>query len=143
MIQTITLKQAPEITSLIRAAFPGYKKHKCFLSEFSQTYGHGINSYWDGGSRDEYAIVEIATGRRRQLPTASHPFFDIAHRGLANSEDNNISIDHVGNITLKHLPEGLALVQAGTFCGKAATAHVFLNSANMTKFLPEAEHAHA
>jgi hypothetical protein len=34
-----------------------------------------------------------------------------------------------------HLPEGFALIEAGTFCGKPATAHIFLNPANITKLL--------
>jgi hypothetical protein len=127
-----SLKNAPEVKQVITAAFPGYKKHRAYLSEFSPMQ---INSYWDGGSRDEFAIVELATMQRKSLPTSSHPYFDVAARGMANQSNEIVESDHVGNVTLKVLPEGFALVSAGTFCGKAATAHVFLNAANMTKFL--------
>jgi hypothetical protein len=134
MLQTITLRIAPEVKRVIQLAFPSYKKHNAFLSAFPDN-GKNINSYWDGGSRDEYAIVNLATMQRQPMPTSTHPFFDIANRGLVNSEDKHLAVDHVGNVTLKFLPDSFALVQSGTFCGKPATAHVYLNSANMTKFL--------
>jgi hypothetical protein len=135
MMNTISLKTAPEVKRVVTAAFPSYKKHSAFLSVFNG--GVGINSFWDGGSRDEFAVVELATGHRKVLPTRTHPYFDVAVRGLTNTETQDIEVDHVGNITLKHLPEGFALVSAGTFCGKPATAHVWVNAANMTKLLPE------
>jgi hypothetical protein len=73
--------------------------------------------------------------QRKPLPTQSHPFFDIARHGQSNQENEHVIIDHVGNITLKHLPENFALIQGGTFCGKPSTAHVFLNPSNMAKYL--------
>ena len=132
-METVTLKTAPEVTSIIRAAFPSYRKHKAFLSTFNS--GININSYWDGGSKDEYAIVELSTLQRKLLPTSTHSYFDVAARGVANTENTDISVDRVGNIILKRLPEGFALVAAGTFCGKPATAHVWVNAANMGRLL--------
>ena len=132
-METVTLKTAPEVTNVIRAAFPSYRKHKAFLSVFNG--GVNINSYWDGGSKDEYAIVELATLQRKLLPTSTHPYFDVAARGVANAENTDVIVDHVGNITLKRLPEGFALVAAGAFCGKPATAHVWVNAANMGRLL--------
>lgn len=135
----VTLKTTPDVAKVVQAAFPGYKKHQASVSAFSEEYGHSINSYWDGGSRDVYVIVELATGRIHPLPTRTHPFFEVTARGLANAEDPDVKVDHVGNITLKHLPEGFALVQGGTFCGKTATAHVILPPANLAKLLPAPE----
>lgn len=132
-MQTITLRDAPEVLRIVRAAFPDYRKLRAFLSPF--THPKQVNSYWDGGSRNEYAIVELDTLRRKSLPTATHPYFDVARRGLANAQDEYTHVDHVGNVTLTTLPVGFVLVQAGTFCGKPATAHVFVNPENMTKFL--------
>lgn len=134
MLQDVVLKQHPEIKAIVTAAFPGYKKHKAWLRTMGPS-GQGINSYWDGGSRAEYALVDLATGRRVALPTNTHPYFDIARAGLAGAEDSAVVVDHRGNVTLKILPEGIALVQAGTFCGKPATATVILNPANMAKLL--------
>lgn len=131
----IELKTAPEVKQVVLAAFPSYRKHTAFLSVFPQS-GTQINSYWDGGSRSEFAVVELATGKVKQLPTRSHPYFDVARYGV-HGQDEHISVDYAGNITLKVLPEGFALVEAGTFCGKPATARVLLNPANMAKLLPE------
>src|SRR5271166_1892159 len=100
------LTSEPALAKLIRAAFPSYKKREAVISAFPETCGMNINSYWDGGSRDEYAIVELATGALRPLPTRTHPFFEVAAKGLANQENEVVSIDHVGNVTLKILPEG-------------------------------------
>ncbi len=133
MLDAIELKSAPDLKRVVTAAFPGYKKHRAYVSVFNG--GVNINSYWDGGSRDEYAIVELETLQRRALPTSSHPYFDVARKGLVDVETAAISVNHIGGVTLKILPEGYALVAAGTFCGKPATAHVYLNAANMPKYL--------
>jgi hypothetical protein len=132
-MHTVTLKIAPEVKAVVLAAFPAYRKQNAFLSAFGG--GLSINSYWDGGSRTEFAVVELASLQRKSLPTRTHPYFDITVRGLANTENADVEVDHVGNITLRKLPEGFALVAAGTFCGKAATAHVYLNPANMARLL--------
>lgn len=134
MLEPITLKTAPELKRVISAGFPSYKKLRAFLSAFPES-GMNINSFWDGGSRDEYAIVELATNRRKNLPTSTHPYFDVERKGIAG-ESEVITVSDRGNITLKTLPEGFALVSCGIFCGKTATAHVYLNPANMAKMLP-------
>lgn len=130
---TFELKTVPDLKRVIEAAFPSYRKRRAFVSVFNG--GANINSYWDGGSRSEFAIVELATLRRAPLPTQTHPYFDVAARGVTNAQDGIVKVDHVGNITLETLPEGFVLVEAGTFCGKPATAHVFVPAANMPKFL--------
>lgn len=132
--QFIELKNAPEIRKLVRIAFPDYRKLRASINVFPEC-GININSYWGGGSRDEYAIVELSTMTRKALPTSTHPYFDIARHGLANRSNAVLETDHAGNVTLKVLPENFALVCAGTFCGKPATASVYLSPANMPKLL--------
>jgi hypothetical protein len=136
MFQAIELKDAPELRQVILAAFPDYRKKKAWFSAFSGD--HNINSYWDEGSKAEYAIVELATMQRRPLPTRTHPFYEIARYGMENKETEVLRTDHVGNLYLKVLPVGFALVQAGTSCGKPATAHIFFNPDNLAKYLPAA-----
>ena len=131
----VNLKSAPEVQRVVRAAFPSYAKHNAYITDFPSC-GCNINSYWDGGSRSEYVIVALDTVQRKALPTSTHPYFDVARKGVAGTETPDIAVDHVGNVTLKHLPEGFALVEAGIFCGKQATARIMLNPANITKFLP-------
>lgn len=137
-VTTIELKDHAEVSRIVRLAFPDYRKRRAFVSAFHG--GKNINSYWDGGSRSEYAIVNLVTGERKNLPTATHPYFDIAARRLLNTSTNDgyVSVDHVGNVRLNALPDGYVLVQAGTFCGVPATAHLFLNDANLIKLLPAA-----
>jgi len=134
MMQTIELRTAPEVRRAVVAAFPNYRKHNAFLSVFPES-GLSVNSYWDGGSKTYYAVIDLVTLKTHSLPTSTHPYFDVAARGLVNAQDADVIVDHVGNITLKHLPEGFAVISAGTFCGKPATAHVYLNPNNLAKLL--------
>jgi len=132
---TVTLKTSPALQAIVRAAFPSYKRHHAFVSEFSPEYGKTINTFWDGGSRDVYVLIEIATLRIKPLPTHTHPFYDV-QRHIQPGQNEWVSVDKHGMITLKQLPEGYALVQGGMFCGKPATAHVFLPPASPTLSLP-------
>lgn len=130
----VVLSKNKEVRDVVRAAFPSYRKLRVYVSVWpGSTY---INSYWSGGSRDEYAIVELNTLRRHAVG-AGHPYFDTAARGLASRADEHISVDHVGNVTLHVLPEGFVLVRAGVFCGKPATAHIYVPAANMPRLLSE------
>jgi len=105
---------------LILAAFPSYRKRTAYIAPFGAS--QSINSYWDGGSKAEYAIVEIATLRESPLPSSTHPAYEIANRGLANTQDEYVTIDRAGNVRLKSIPAGFVLITAGTSCGKPATA---------------------
>ena len=129
----VPLATAPELRAVVKAAFPRYNKRQVFVGEFTSMR---INSYWDGGSRDVYALVELATMRTHALPTASHPYFDVERGGGANRTGDMATVDAKGNITLTTLPEGFALVSAGTFMGKPATAFIYVPKENLTKFLP-------
>jgi hypothetical protein len=72
------LSEQPQVETIIRAAFPGYRKHSATVEHFPAQHG-GItgNSFWDSGSRDEYAVVELTSLTRRSLPTQTHPYFDL------------------------------------------------------------------
>lgn len=132
-MEKVTLQFSPEVKAIVSAAFPDYRKRVAYVAAFGGRMN--INSFWDGGSRSEYAIVDLASFRRKALPTATHPYFDIAVHGLANQESQAIESDQAGNCYLKALPEGFAIVQAGTFCGKSATAFIYVNPANLAKLL--------
>lgn len=132
-LTTVELRSAPELKRIVKAAFPRYAKKNVFLSKFSPTQ---INSYWDGGSRDTYVLINLATMQDQPLPTSTHPYFDVAAKGMAGGSSDAVEVSDRGNITLKVLPDGFALVRAGTFQGKPSTAHIYLPDSNMTKFLP-------
>ena len=109
--------------ALVKRAFPDYRKRTVSVTTFPGE--RIINSYWDGGSRDDYAVVHIASGAVKPLPTATHPYFDVGARGMAGQQTSAFRSDHVGNIYLTHLPDGYALIRAGWFCGKPRQATVY------------------
>lgn len=123
-MKTVELKMDRELKAIVLAAFPSYRKRNAFLSDFHP--GISINSYWDGGSKDEFAIVHIPSLTRKALPSSTHPYFEVARAGLCGQTNADLEIDHVGNAKLRRLPANYALVSAGMFCGKPATAHVYL-----------------
>lgn len=129
----VKLADDPTVKRIVQTAFPNYRKRTAWIRVWSGS--QNINSYWDGGSRDEYAIVELATMTRRPMPTVGHPYFEVKAQGVPTGSDSFVEVDHVGNVTLKILPAGYVLVQAGTFCGKPATARIIANPADMPKYL--------
>jgi hypothetical protein len=137
-INTVQLKDAPEVKAIIENASGKYSKRKAYISVFPES-GIPINSYWDGGSKTYFAVIDLATMRRKDLPSSTHPYFDVARHGFTNMETADVAVDSKGNLTLKRLPEGFALVETGIFCGKTATARVYLNPANMAKYLAPAQ----
>ena len=138
----IQLSKEPLAKRIVTLAFPSYRKRTAWLSTFSER-GQQINSYWSGGTRDEYAIVQLDTMARVPMPTVGHPYFEVRGAGIASGEDQYVIVDHVGNVTLKALPPGFVLVCAGTFCGKPATAKIYANPADMARVLPPAVPKHS
>jgi len=114
---TLDLKAAPEVLRVIRAADPSYRKHKTILRVCDSVTLSG--TYWDGGSRSSYTAVDLATGRSKGAPQYDPPQFG------GPSTAPRVSI-----------PEGVAIVQTGIFCGKTATAFIYLNPANAAKLIP-------
>jgi hypothetical protein len=111
----------PGIGPIARAAFPDNRK-PIQVCEFRGP--QNVNSYWDGGSKDEYRLVHLVTGQVWHAPT-SHPHFD-------RKEDGS----RCGGLEIRELPENVALVSGGYFCGKPATITVHLRPENMVKMLP-------
>ena len=136
MSSMIDVKLATDRTmkAIVLSAFPNYRKRTAWLSTFHREMN--INSYWDGGSKDEYAIVRLDTMARVPMPSVGHPFFEVSGRGIGAGEDQYVTVDRVGNVCLKALPEGYAIVRSGTFCGKPATAHVHVNAEDLARLLP-------
>jgi len=130
----ITLRSAPEVKRLILRANPDYRKRQAVVATFPESGGVYVNSYWDGGTKDEFAVVHIETLAMLSLPTSSHPYFDIARHGI-QGENAAVVVDHYGNVTLKTLPDGYALVRTGWFCGKPSTATVYVLPGNLTPAL--------
>lgn len=129
-IKTIELANYPGIKKLIVCAFPDYRKKKAMMSYFPEN-GVQINSYWDGGSKDEFVIVNTS-GQIKTLPT-SHPEYDL--KGISGQTPDVEAVN--GNVYLRRLPKGFVLIRSGTFCGKPATAHVYLSREGVDESLPD------
>jgi hypothetical protein len=115
--QRIKLSDHPEVARLIKIADSSYKKHQATLWSGEKLALSG--TYWDGGSRSTYTAINLETGRSLGAPQYNPPQF-----GGPKTDP------------IVEIPEGVAIVETGVFCGKTATASVYVNPANLTKFLP-------
>ena len=98
---------AREVVDLAKKAFPNYEGRKFFLST---RIPQVLDSYWDGGSRDYYTFVEIATGKRLEVGS-NHPMFE-------KEKPRNLG---------GQLPDGVALVRRSIFMGKETGLEVMVN----------------
>lgn len=112
------IKPDETIKKIVKAAFPDYNGKKFQLSTSVPTR---LDSYWDGGSRNYYVFVELATMKSISLPS-NHPLF----------EPNNPR-------DLKILPNGIVIVQHTFFCGKDMGITIYANQDQLVPLLPEAQ----
>lgn len=82
----------------------GYRKRSVIVSKVQGPYQTDVGSHWDGGSRDQYTLID-ERGNRSNVTVA-----DSAFNGKPNTK-----------IEVK---SGQVLVTHGVFCGKPATAHL-------------------
>jgi hypothetical protein len=116
-MQVIILKGAPELTRVIRCAKADYRKRHAFV--YVRDNVELSNTYWDGGSRSTYTAVNLATGQASTAEQYAPQQFGGPCAPL------NVSI-----------PQGVAIVETGFFCGKPSTASVYINPADATPMLP-------
>ena len=114
----VTLRTAPEIARIIKAADPNYRKREASILA-RETVAISA-TYWDEGSRSTYHAVELATLRQLPAPHYNPPQFG------GPATDPTVAI-----------PEGVAIVCTGVFQGKTATARVYVNPSNLTKLIGE------
>lgn len=106
----------PLIQGICRAAFPNYSG-RMFKLRVQETVD--VRSYWDGGSRDYFAFVDLATLRASGELPSMHPAFDPHYRGS----------DAVA------IPDGFACVRHSIFCGKDTGLTIIVNSRTMNPSL--------
>ena len=111
-MQTVTLSGFPEIARLMPQ---GYKKRKAFIQSREKiTLSH---TYWDGGSRSSYTIVNLTTGKTTYDSYATVP-------------------PQFGGVApVVEIDNDIAIIETGVFCGKPATASVFVSPENYNKLL--------
>ena len=113
----VVLKHSPEVKRIILAADASYRKREARL--LVQTEVDLYGTYWDGGTRNTYTAVDMITGRSKGAPQFDPPQFG----GPATTP--RVAI-----------PQGVAIVKTGVFCGKTATAYVYINPADAAPLLP-------
>ena len=87
-----------DVLSLINASFPDYKGRK--LRVAPRTGPLQMISYWEGGSRSYFVIIDMVRGRRMEVPQNGTPF-----------DDPNIP-------SIKNVPPGYVVVEHRIFCGE-------------------------
>lgn len=80
------------------------------------------NTFWDGGSKNSYRAVKLATGETAELITGNSPWSAIAE-GVAIP-----------------LEPGIAVVEESVFCGKLMPLRVYIHPANLAPFLNPSHH---
>lgn len=106
-MQTITLKDYPQLRDVVRLVSSGYRKHKAFLTDTDTVTPS--DTYWSGGSVRSYYCVNNGSVSRVPAPTAPPQF-----NGGKYADPFAI-------------PPGGYVVSIGSFCGKTAIAHIYRN----------------
>jgi hypothetical protein len=100
----------PEVQELARRAFPAYTGRRFVLEPF--THPLTATSYWDGGCRDYWCLVNLATNRTWMVPENGTPF-----------------VNHGKTFKIGRLPENVALVRH--YLGRFESVTIYLNPANL------------
>lgn len=108
--------QDNEVKRIALAAFPNYAGKSFSVETFSPTR---LDSCWEGGSRDFYRFVNLATLQTVGVPENGTPFSN-------------------GGQILKCdvLPFNVAMVRHTVFCGKDLGLTVHVGAENLGKYLP-------
>lgn len=107
---------SPDVREIARAAFPSYSGRTFKVAAFSPKR---LDSHWDGGSRDYFVLIGLASRKAMEVP------------------QNGTAFDG-GALMLSALPEGAALVKHTIFCGKDLGITVYVNPSNLAPLLPPA-----
>jgi hypothetical protein len=108
---TIKLAENKQLAALIKKVDSTYRKREAWVYiEPTLTLS---NTYWDGGSRSDYHAVNLLTGQISTMQRQAPPQFGGKHYAA--------SVD---------IPDNVAIIETGYFCGKTATAKVYVNQSN-------------
>lgn len=109
---------APEVKEAIRAAFPSYKGRTFSVAPL--TFPFSCRSYWSGGSRTSYAVVNLAEEKAKAVPQNGSPFDG-------------------GELKAEGLPAGYAIASHSIFCGKDMGCTLYVLPENLNpRMLPPA-----
>ena len=105
-------------SQLVSRTFPGYRGRKFRLEAHDNpAFSMNLNSYWSGGSRDYFQLINLSTMQTLPIPQNGTMFDDNDLREVP-------------------IPEGIAVVEHSIFCGKDCGITVHISAANAAKLLP-------
>lgn len=107
-------QKRPQIKKLVNAAFPSYRRKKVVVIPATSVTLQQLA--WDGGTRNEY--------RMTNLEGKIMPFHQIEGQQEPLFEGVNI------------------IVQSGTFMGKPALCHIYVNPTDGPVLLPDVAYSH-
>jgi hypothetical protein len=106
---------APEVKEIAKIAFPDYNGRQFKVLPFQGPMS--LSSYWDGGSKIYYALVNMTTKKTVGVPESGN-----MHTG--------------GAYRISELPPNMAVVAHSFFTGKDMGITIYVNEENLTKLLP-------
>lgn len=112
-----TYTKAPEVKAVALAAFPHYRGNTFKVSEFAGPMR--LDSNWEGGSRNTFVILDLASMRQATIPENGTPF----------SNGGKI-------MQISDLPLNCAVIEHTFFCGKDLGITIHARAENLTKLLP-------
>ena len=110
-----------DLRNIATACFPEYRGRKFKVAFRKPT---SLDSYWDGGSRDYYALWNLDNGKQFAIPS-NHPAFE---RGRAAATVK-------ANATIHDLPN-IIVVERSYFCGKDSGITFYADPARISGMLP-------
>lgn len=110
---------AKSVKHIIAATFPNYRKREVAIDCSGSVTFHDLN--WSGGTRAQYKSCSLDGRTGNSLAK----YNQMAPWDPRQIEGQTIPI-----------PQGLAVVSAGDFCGKPATMVIHIHPADMPKLLP-------
>lgn len=103
-----------EVRSIVESTFPAYRGRTFSVSFAGVVTLYDLN--WGGGSRNQYAAVELGTGRTSRIALEA-PWFE-------QREGARIEI-----------PRGFVVVRHGVCCGKDTGITIYASPADAPKWL--------
>ena len=104
---------APEVKEIAKLAFPEYRGNKFSVTTFDGPME--LRSYWDSGSRDYWAIVNLLNKRVKTVPENGSPYIRTVYK-------------------LSKLPPNFAVVRY--YKGRFEDITIYIGQENLSKMLP-------
>ena len=106
-----------EVKDIVMATFPEYRKREVRIEPRDNVTFYDLN--WSGGTKNEYKACHIsgATNTRK---------LDMGRPAPWNNPYEGLTIQ---------IPIDCLIIRAGYFCGQESMLTIFVNPANMPKFI--------